>query len=98
MPACTHLSTLADVVPSDDGCHECLLAGGRWVHLRLCQQCGHVGCCDNSPGKHATAHHRATAHPLIRSFEPGETWFWCYPEELFFELDLPPGPSHSARR
>ena len=94
MAACSHLDTIADVAPSDDGCHQCLASGGRWVHLRVCQQCGEVGCCDNSPSRHATAHFHATEHPVIRSYEPGEDWFWCYPEELFFELDLPPGPSH----
>jgi len=92
---CTHLDTIAAVVPSDDGCHECLQANGWWVHLRMCQQCGHVGCCDNSPGRHATGHYQSTGHPIIRSFEPGEEWFWCYPEQLPFELDVPPGPSHT---
>jgi uncharacterized UBP type Zn finger protein len=72
-----------------------LATGGWWVHLRMCQQCGHVGCCDNSPGRHATAHHHSTDHPLIRSFEPGEEWFWCYPDGFAFELDVPAGPSHS---
>ena len=95
MGTCSHLATIAAVEPSDPGCHECLEVGGQWVHLRVCQQCGHVGCCDNSPGRHATAHHRGTGHPLIRSFEPNEEWFWCYVDELFFELDLPPGPSHT---
>ena len=96
MAACTHLDTIVDdLQPSDDGCHECLLTGGRWVHLRMCQQCGHVGCCDSSPNRHATAHHHETAHPLIRSFEPGEEWFWCYTDAVSFYLDLPPGPSHS---
>lgn len=93
--ACGHLDTIAEVTPSDDGCHECLRTGGRWVHLRICEACGQVGCCDNSPNRHATAHNRETSHPLIRSFEPGEEWFWCYPDELFFELDgAPPAPSH----
>lgn len=95
MAICNHLETIAGVAPSDDGCHECLAAGSRWVHLRVCQQCGHVGCCDNSPGQHASAHFDTTGHPLIRSFEPGEEWFWCFPDRLVFELDLPPGPSHS---
>jgi hypothetical protein len=94
VPTCSHLDTIADVVPSDDGCHDCLAIGARWVHLRVCQQCGHVGCCDSSPNRHATAHNHATGHPIIRSFEPGEDWFWCYPDDLFFELDVPPGPSH----
>ena len=94
--SCTHLDTIRDVAPSDDGCHECLLTGDRWVHLRLCQTCGHVGCCDSSPNRHATRHHRETSHPLVRSFEPGEDWFWCYPDELLFALpDAGPAPSHS---
>ena len=59
---------------------------GRWVHLRMCQSCGHIGCCDNSPGRHATAHHAATGHPIIRSAEPGEDWSWCYVDELMFRL------------
>jgi uncharacterized UBP type Zn finger protein len=91
---CTHLDSITVVQPSDLGCHECLALGSAWVHLRMCRHCGHIGCCDNSPGRHATAHYRATDHPVIRSFEPGETWFWCYPDELAFELDVPPGPWH----
>ena len=83
---CTHLDSVADVAPSDDGCHECLQTGGWWVHLRMCQSCGHIGCCDNSPGKHATAHHEDTRHPIIRSAEPGEDWSWCYPDELMMRL------------
>jgi len=58
----------------------------RWVHLRMCQTCGHVGCCDQSAGKHATVHHKETGHPIVRSVEPGETWSWCYPDELFMRL------------
>ena len=95
MTACTHLDTIAVVEPSDDGCHDCLAIGASWVHLRMCQQCGRVGCCDNSPNRHATAHFRLTAHPLVRSFEPGEEWFFCYVDDVDFELDVPPGPSHS---
>ncbi len=63
-----------------------LAEGGRWVPLRMCTTCGHIGCCDNSPGRHATAHHRATGHPIIRSAEPGEDWSWCYVDELMFRL------------
>ena len=93
---CTHLDTIADVEPSADGCEDCLRTGGHWVHLRMCQECGHVGCCDNSPGRHATAHWNSAHHPLIRSFEPGEDWYWCYADDLFFEIpEAPPGPSHS---
>ncbi len=60
------------------GCEDCLKVGGRWVHLRLCMSCGHVGCCDDSPNRHAPAHHRQTTHPVIQSFEPGEAWAYCY--------------------
>jgi len=83
--SCVHVDTIRPVTPSAPGCEECLQTGDRWLHLRLCLQCGHVGCCDNSPNRHATAHFHATAHPLIRSFEPGEHWLWCYVDELFME-------------
>jgi uncharacterized UBP type Zn finger protein len=84
--ACTHLDQVRDVEPrTPDGCEECLQIGSDWVHLRLCTSCGHVGCCDNSPNRHATAHNRSTGHPIIRSFESGEEWAYCYPDELFFE-------------
>jgi Zn-finger in ubiquitin-hydrolases and other protein len=66
------------VQPSGAGCVECDAAGGWWVHLRRCAQCGHVGCCDSSPAQHATAHHRGTGHPVIQSYEPGEDWFWDF--------------------
>ena len=98
MAACAHLDTIADVTPSDDGCHDCLLTGGTWVHLRVCQACGHVGCCDSSRGRHATAHARTTSDPIVRSYEPGEDWYFCYPDNLLFELAGPPAPSHSAGR
>ncbi|MBO0709439.1 MAG: UBP-type zinc finger domain-containing protein [Candidatus Dormibacteraeota bacterium] len=92
---CSHLDEVAEVTPSGDGCQECLQNGGRWVHLRICQSCGHVGCCDSSPGRHATQHYHQAHHPLIRSFEPGEDWWWCYVDELLFEVDgAPPAPSH----
>ncbi|HEY2716652.1 MAG TPA: UBP-type zinc finger domain-containing protein [Solirubrobacterales bacterium] len=85
---CSHLDQvqLLDLPDPVDGCEECLKTGGRWVHLRMCQSCGHIGCCDNSPGKHATAHNQETGHPIIRSAEPGETWSWCYVDELMMEL------------
>ncbi|HEY2479092.1 MAG TPA: UBP-type zinc finger domain-containing protein [Solirubrobacterales bacterium] len=73
------------VPPSGDGCAECLAAGGWWLHLRRCAACGHVGCCDNSPEQHATRHYEETGHPVIRSFEPGETWFYDYRTGEFFE-------------
>ena len=79
---CTHLDRTGDVKPSGDGCVECLAAGGRWVHLRVCMTCGHVGCCDSSPGRHATAHFGQTGHPVVRSFEVGESWRWCFADEV----------------
>ena len=85
MQNCEHLVEIRDVTPSADGCEDCLKIGGRWVHLRLCEICGHVGCCDNSPNRHATKHFNATSHAIIKSFEPGEDWGYCYPDDLFFE-------------
>jgi uncharacterized UBP type Zn finger protein len=79
---CTHLDQIHAVTPGAEGCEDCLVTGDRWVHLRLCLTCGHVGCCDNSKNKHATAHFHATGHPIIQSFEPNETWRWCYVDEL----------------
>ena len=78
---CTHMDQIRPVSPSAQGCEECLETGGRWVHLRMCLTCGHVGCCDSSPGKHATAHFTETDHPIMRSAEPGESWKWCYVDE-----------------
>lgn len=93
---CTHLDEITNPTPNSTGCEDCLAAGRRdWVHLRVCQICGHVGCCDNSPGRHATAHFRQVSHPIIRSFEPGEDWYFCYADDLAFELEgAPPAPSH----
>jgi len=73
------------VPPSGTGCAECEAASGWWLHLRRCAQCGHIGCCDNSPSQHATRHAKETGHPLIRSFEPGEGWFWSYTDEDYYE-------------
>jgi len=89
MPTCTHVDQVQLLSPREpvEGCAECLATGGRWVHLRMCQICGHVGCCDNSPGRHATAHHAQTGHPIMRSVEPGEDWSWCYEDELMFRLN-----------
>ena len=83
---CAHAAALADPPPrTPDGCEECLASGETWVHLRLCEDCGHIGCCDDSKNKHATKHFRATAHPVIRSFQPGEDWKWCYVDETIWE-------------
>jgi uncharacterized UBP type Zn finger protein len=86
---CTHLDcvTYLDLPDRVEGCEECLAMGMSWVHLRMCQTCGHIGCCDNSIGKHATAHHEDTAHPIIRSAEPNEDWSWCYVDELMMRLN-----------
>ena len=73
------------VPPSGTGCVECDAAGGWWVHLRRCTQCGHIGCCDTSPAQHASAHAAATGHPIITSFEPGEDWFWSFQANEFYE-------------
>ena len=92
MQQCNHLNLIRPVSPrTPQGCEECLKLGTGWVHLRLCMTCGHVGCCDNSPGKHATAHFHAGGHPIIKSFEPGEDWAWCYVDELFIEPAPLPG-------
>jgi hypothetical protein len=86
--ACTHLeqiefTQLPDSIP---GCEDCLKIGDRWLHLRMCTSCGHIACCDSSPNRHATAHARAESHPVIRSAEPGEDWFWCYEDEVAFTV------------
>jgi uncharacterized UBP type Zn finger protein len=87
---CQHLTHLRPVEPrTPKGCEECLQTGASWVHLRLCLTCGHVGCCDSSPNKHATKHFQATQHPLVRSYERGEDWAWCYADQLLIE----PAPS-----
>jgi len=83
---CTHLNQIRDVKPLSRGCEDCLKVGGTWVHLRMCLVCGHVGCCDSSPNRHATAHFHATLHPVMRSIEPGESWGWCYVDEVEFGI------------
>jgi hypothetical protein len=83
--SCRHLKQVMRVTPSAEGCEDCLKTGDTWVHLRLCMRCGHVGCCDSSKNKHATAHFHASHHPIIKSFEPGEEWGYCYPDDLVFE-------------
>jgi uncharacterized UBP type Zn finger protein len=82
---CTHLGAIRKVTPSGKGCKECLEMGDGWVHLRLCLSCGHVGCCDSSKNKHASAHYRHDKHPIVQSFEPGEDWRWCYVDEVFMD-------------
>jgi CPA1 family monovalent cation:H+ antiporter len=78
-----HVGEIHDVVPSTAaGCEDCLREGTAWVHLRLCLSCGHVGCCDSSPRRHARGHWRRSSHPIVRSFEPGEDWAWCFADEV----------------
>jgi hypothetical protein len=86
--SCTHLDTIefTELPETIAGCEDCLKIGGRWVHLRMCQQCGGVRCCDDSPNKHATAHFHESGHPIVRSAEPGEDWSWCYIDEVGFVL------------
>jgi Zn-finger in ubiquitin-hydrolases and other protein len=93
---CNHLWSVVDVSPSKVGCDECLQAGMHWVNLRICMTCGNVGCCNDSLGKHASAHWLLNpGHPIIRSFEPGEDWWWCFSDGLLFEVKgAPPAPSH----
>ena len=101
MAECSHLDHVAvtELPPAVDGCEDCLKTGDPWFHLRICLECGHVGCCDSSPNRHATAHAASTGHPLIRSIEPGEMWSYCYVDETIFripsiegETRIPPSP------
>jgi uncharacterized UBP type Zn finger protein len=86
MATCTHLDTIQYLELPDPvlGCAECLASGDSWVHLRMCQSCGQIGCCDSSPNRHASHHARVTKHPIVRSAEPGEEWSWCYVDEVAF--------------
>ena len=88
---CSHLDTIHHTEGREgvDGCPECMAIGATWVQLRRCAGCGAVGCCDSSPNKHMTAHHNATGHPIMRSLEPGEDWFWCYEDEVAFRIAEP---------
>ena len=88
MAICVHVLDLPPRVEprTPEGCEECLAIGQGWVHLRLCLTCGHVGCCDSSPGKHATKHYRTVGHPVVQSFEPGEDWVWCYADEALVQV------------
>ena len=83
MTPCEHLARPENHPAHATGCEECLQLGDTWVHLRRCLQCGHVGCCDSSKNKHATAHFHATGHPVVQSFEPGEDWRWCYVDRQY---------------
>ena len=90
-PVCAHLDRIELTEPPDAiaGCEDCLAIGGTWVHLRMCQTCGHIGCCNSSPHRHASAHARATEHLIVRSAEPGETWSWCYVDQTAFIVEAP---------
>jgi uncharacterized UBP type Zn finger protein len=101
MAGCTHLDhvQITELPGEVAGCEDCLASGGQWLHLRICLECGHVGCCDDSPNRHATAHHQASGHPLIRSIEPGEAWSWCFLDEVALLIPgvegktrIPPSP------
>jgi hypothetical protein len=83
MPAtCSHLDQIHNVTPHTKGCEECLKIGSHWVHLRMCLSCGKVGCCDSSPNRHASKHAREPGHAIARSIEPGESWRWCYVDQM----------------
>jgi len=101
MATCTHLDQIAvlQLPESVAGCEDCLPIDGVWLHLRICLACGHVGCCDNSPNRHATAHYHDSDHALIRSLEPEEEWSWCYVDEVAMVIPdirgqtrIPPSP------
>lgn len=85
MNKCKHFKNMKKVEPQNEGCVDCLKTGDGWFHLRLCLSCGYVGCCDQSKNKHMTKHFKAMKHPLVKSFEPGEEWIWCYVDKLLFE-------------
>ncbi|HZN89145.1 MAG TPA: UBP-type zinc finger domain-containing protein [Thermoleophilaceae bacterium] len=86
--SCSHLETIeiTELPDEVEGCEDCLRTGGRWVHLRMCQACGHIGCCDSSPNRHASAHFEESGHPIVRSAQPDEEWSWCYVDEEAFVI------------
>ena len=101
MAQCTHLDTIAitELPEAVDGCVDCLKSSDGWVHLRICLECGYVGCCDSSPNRHASRHARSAGHPLVRSIEPGEDWSWCFVDEVAMRIPaihgaprIPPSP------
>ncbi|MEU8693787.1 UBP-type zinc finger domain-containing protein [Streptomyces sp. NPDC048665] len=89
MPECMHLDQITPVAASSNegSCQECLKSGDSWVHLRRCLSCGHIGCCDSSPKRHASRHYTATGHPVVVSHQPAEFWGWCFPDGLFLEFE-----------
>src|SRR5947209_3484657 len=82
---CSHIREIKEVTPGAEGCEECLAAGDSWIELRLCLTCGHVGCCNESPNRHAQRHFKDTGHPVMRSFEPGESWMWCFVDDIMLD-------------
>ena len=94
---CEHVKEARPVEPKTKGCEECLKGKQKWVHLRLCLSCGHVGCCDSSENKHASRHFRETEHPVMKSLEQGENWAWCYVDESFVTLNTQPGELHAPQ-
>jgi hypothetical protein len=101
MATCTHLDQVQvlELPESVDGCEDCLNAGEKWFHLRICLTCGHVGCCDTSPNKHASGHWRESGHSVMRSLQPGEEWCWCFEDEVGMIIQditgttrIPPSP------
>ena len=101
MTTCTHLNhvEITKLPESVEGCEDCLAMGGQWLHLRICLECGHVGCCDSSPNRHASAHADQSRHPIMRSLEPGEDWSWCFLDEVAMVITdvqgttrIPPSP------
>jgi Zn-finger in ubiquitin-hydrolases and other protein len=101
MPTCTHLDRvlITELPESVEGCEDCLRTGDPWLHLRICLECGHVGCCDDSPNRHASAHAGASGHSIIRSIEPREDWSWCFVDEVMMRIPdvhgepaIPPSP------
>jgi len=83
--ACTHLDQILVDAPNSEGCEQCLALGDTWVNLRVCLTCGQVGCCDSSKNKHATKHFHETGHPIMQSLKPGESWRWCYVDEVMLD-------------
>ncbi len=90
MASCSHLDQVTVPRPeSVAGCEDCLRTGGSWVHLRVCRSCGHIGCCDSSPNRHASAHVRDSGHPIVTSAEAGEDWSYCYLDDVAFIIREP---------
>jgi len=99
MASCSHLDHVhvTELPDAVDGCEDCLATGGKWVHLRICLECGQVGCCDSSPNRHATAHATSSGHPIVRSLEPGEEWSWCYSDEVAMVISKVHGATRIPR-